>query len=126
MASLSYLLCWEYSPEAAFCWHTMIILFRTSHGRADSLPLTSPGLTKIAQNISHIALDGLSSQHRKIRGRTSGSLLDSMRKRKGRASHPALCLSVSADFYLFQCPQGTFNATVVATLKRHYPERFAT
>jgi hypothetical protein len=22
--------------------------------------------------------------------------------------------------------QGTFNATVVATLKRHYPERFAT
>jgi hypothetical protein len=28
MASLSYLLCWEYSPVAAFCWHTMIILFR--------------------------------------------------------------------------------------------------
>jgi hypothetical protein len=63
MASLSYLLCWEYSPVAAFCWHTMIILFRTSHGRADSLPLASPGLTKIAQNISHIAMDGLSSQH---------------------------------------------------------------
>jgi hypothetical protein len=22
------------------------------------------------------------------------------------------------------CPQGTFNAAVVATLRRHYPDRF--
>jgi hypothetical protein len=64
MASLSYLLCWEYSPLAACSCYTMVILFRASHGRADWFPLTSPGLTKITPNITHIAMDGLSSQHR--------------------------------------------------------------
>ncbi len=42
----------------------MVILLRAGLGRADSLPLASPGLTKITPNITHIAMDGLSSQHR--------------------------------------------------------------
>ena len=30
------------------------------------------------------------------------------------------CIMASGD----TCPQGTFNDAVVATLRRHYPERF--
>lgn len=57
MASLSYLLCWEYSPVAGFSRLMMVMLLHSGLGHADSLPLASPSPTKIASEY-HSHRDG--------------------------------------------------------------------
>jgi hypothetical protein len=61
----------------------------------------------------------------------SGLLLNRMianldpKKKKSRAKCPPF-LPFTNYSSQFKCPKGTFNAAVVATLRRHYPERFPT